>query len=181
MYKSIDQLKGIPDKYVTDFLEKINTTNVKKYYLAMEFNKISNPEFNDEHYYSLSMLNELNRQQLYTPQINNISMHMPSVPLLYRWNEIPKVSNNNQMIYFLFVLRIFLPQKKTICNSGNKHKACLANEDYCSCVHTYEFEIGDVVEFVIVDEGFTFQSNHPMHLHGHQFAVLAIQKVMFLE
>ena len=103
MYKSIDQLKGIPDKYVTDFLEKINTTNVKKYYLAMEFNKISNPEFNDEHYYSLSMLNELNRQQLYTPQINNISMHMPSVPLLYRWSEIPKVSNNNQMIYFLFV------------------------------------------------------------------------------
>ena len=24
----------------------------------------------------------------------------------------------------------------------------------------------DVVEFVVVDQGFTFKSNHPMHLHG---------------
>jgi L-ascorbate oxidase len=40
-----------------------------------------------------------------------------------------------------------------------------------------EFSIGDVVEFVVVDKGFTFQSNHPMHLHGHSFAVLAVNKL----
>jgi FtsP/CotA-like multicopper oxidase with cupredoxin domain len=64
-----------------------------------------------------------------------------------------------------------------VCNSENKDHVCPANTEFCSCIHTYEFKIGDVVEFVIVDEGFTFQSNHPMHLHGHQFAVLAVQKV----
>jgi hypothetical protein len=74
-----------------EFYQKINTTNVKKYYLAMEFNKINNPEYNDEHFYSLNMINGVKRQQLYTPQINNISMHMPSIPLLYKWNKIPKV------------------------------------------------------------------------------------------
>ena len=29
----------------------------------------------------------------------------------------------------------------------------------------------------MVDQGFTFQSNHPMHLHGTSFAVLAINKL----
>ena len=28
-----------------------------------------------------------------------------------------------------------------------------------------------------MDQGFTFQSNHPMHLHGHSFAVLAVNKL----
>ena len=37
--------------------------------------------------------------------------------------------------------------------------------------------MGDVVEFVIVDQGFTYQSNHPMHLHGSHYAVLAVGKL----
>ena len=82
--------------------------------------------------------------------------------------------------FFLLILLKFISTlKETICNSENKNQTCPPDADFCSCVHTYEFEIGDVVEFVIVDEGFTFQSNHPMHLHGHQFAVLAIQKVIY--
>ena len=63
-----------------------------------------------------------------------------------------------------------------MCNSLNKDHVC-EKDKFCSCLHSYEFDIGDVVEFVIVDEGFTFHSNHPMHLHGHSFAVLAIEKV----
>lgn len=51
------------------------------------------------------------------------------------------------------------------------------NKTFCSCLYTYEFELNDVVEFVIVDEGFTFQSNHPMHLHGHRYAVLGLDKL----
>ncbi len=38
--------------------------------------------------------------------------------------------------------------------------------------------MGDVVEFVIVDQGVTIQNtNHPMHLHGHSYAVLAVNKL----
>ena len=64
-----------------------------------------------------------------------------------------------------------------ICNHINKSEACSDPNEYCSCVYMLEFNIGDVVEFVIVDESIIFQSNHPMHLHGHSFAVLGIDKL----
>ena len=51
-----------------------------------------------------------------------------------------------------------------VCNDTDKHLKCKNNSDYCSCIYTLEFNLGDVVEFVVVDQGFTFQSNHPMHL-----------------
>ena len=34
-----------------------------------------------------------------------------------------------------------------------------------------------VAEFVIVDEGATFDASHPMHLHGHSFRVVSQRKV----
>lgn len=60
----------------------------------------------------------------------------------------------------------------------NKEKICPSNTtQYCSCVHVIELNLNDLVELVVVDEGFTFQSNHPMHLHGFRFAVIGIEKV----
>jgi len=50
-----------------------------------------------------------------------------------------------------------------ICNDSDKNIKCKNNKEYCSCIYLLEFDIDDVVEFVVVDEGFTFQSNHPMH------------------
>ena len=99
IYKSIDKLKSlITTQYDdnnnnnNDYFKMLNNSNkIKKYYLSMEFNKINNPEFENEKYYSLNMLNDTNRQLLFTPQINNISMHMPSIPLLYKWDTISKV------------------------------------------------------------------------------------------
>ena len=64
-----------------------------------------------------------------------------------------------------------------ICNHLNKNESCPKSSEYCSCIYTLEFDLGDVVEFVMVDQGFTFQSNHPMHLHGTNFAILAIDKL----
>jgi L-ascorbate oxidase len=73
----------------------------------------------------------------------------------------------------------FLIAKDLICNEVNSSASCGPGKPYCACIYTYEFELNEVVEFVIVDEGFTFQSNHPMHLHGHRFAVMGIEKVTF--
>ena len=64
-----------------------------------------------------------------------------------------------------------------ICSHVNKKKTCPIENQYCSCIYTLEFDLGEVVEFVIVDEGFTFHPNHPMHLHGISYAVLALKKV----
>jgi len=91
MFTSIDKLKSMISTRSDYYLTKIKSKNVKKYYLSMEFNKINNPEFENEKYYSLNMLNDSNRQLLFTPQINNISLHMPSIPLLYKWDTISKV------------------------------------------------------------------------------------------
>ena len=33
------------------------------------------------------------------------------------------------------------------------------------------------MEFVIIDEGVTFDASHPMHLHGHSFRVVSQKKL----
>jgi FtsP/CotA-like multicopper oxidase with cupredoxin domain len=122
--------------------------------MQQEFNKINNVEFQNPLYYPLTA----SSKKIFTPQINNISMMMPSSPLLYQWNDIPK---------------------GLICNQTNKNTVCPPNQsDYCSCIHVLEINLNELVELVIVDEGFTYQSNHPMHLHGYEFAVIGIEKVV---
>jgi len=80
----------------------------------------------------------------------------PEFPLLYEWDKV---------------------SREQMCNEEKKEHICPPNKEYCSCLYTYEFKLNQVVEFVIVDEGFTFQSNHPMHLHGHRYVVMGIDKV----
>ena len=38
-------------------------------------------------------------------------------------------------------------------------------------------DLDDTVEIVIIDEGVPFGGNHPIHLHGHHFRVVAMDKV----
>ena len=89
-YIVVDQLKAIIDEDTQKFFETINTPNVKKFYLGMDFNKIDNEEFFKEEY-SLNFTMSFGRNPLYTPQINDISLHLPSTPILYHWDYIPKV------------------------------------------------------------------------------------------
>lgn len=98
-------MRAILDRDVLNIYSKsINSTRpVKKFYLAMEFNKINNPEFQDERLYSLSMFDHFKRTPLYTPQINNISMVMPSVPILYEWDAVPQVA----LIEIILIIKIF--------------------------------------------------------------------------
>ncbi len=67
--------------------------------------------------------------------------------------------------------------KEMICNDSTKTNICSDNSKYCTCIYTFQLDLNDLVELVIVDEGFTFQSNHPMHLHGMPFAVLGVEKL----
>ncbi len=34
-----------------------------------------------------------------------------------------------------------------------------------------------VAEFVVIDEGVTFDASHPMHIHGYSFRVVALEKL----
>ena len=96
----VDELRSLVDAGISEFYEKINTTNAKRFYLGMEFNKINNEEFYNEHLYSLNMTMNLERNPLYTPQINDISLQLPFTPILYNWDQIPKVIVNIFVLYF---------------------------------------------------------------------------------
>ncbi len=91
LYTRINELKSVPSADGEELLRLINTTNVKKYYLSMEFNRINNDEFMDPTLYPLNIVMQFKRTPLYTPQINNISMMMPSAPVLYNWKNIERV------------------------------------------------------------------------------------------
>ena len=52
------------------------------------------------------------------------------------------------------------------------------NNSYCEYIHRLRVKKGDVVELILVDRGKYFNtSNHPIHLHGHYFHVLAVGQV----
>lgn len=90
--------------------------------------------------------------RLYTPQLNHISMKMPSSPLL-----------------------IDRPSPANFCNASSINETC--KEGYCECPHVLSVRKNAVVEIIIVDEGITFDANHPFHLHGHNFRVVGMRRL----
>ena len=67
------------------------TSKVKadvQYFVGFDFRKIDNPHF---HFASLYPLSSMNKNRLYTPQLNNISMEIPPSPPLYQMKDLPQV------------------------------------------------------------------------------------------
>ncbi|KAL8596343.1 hypothetical protein ACOMHN_067034 [Nucella lapillus] len=133
-----DTLKEIPDK---------------KFFVAMEFNKVDNFHYDMPGLYPLSDLPP--GKQLYSPQLNHISFLIPSVPLLTQFDEVD--------------------EEKQFCNAQTVQVHC--ETEYCECTHRLKVALGDVVEIIIVDEGVTFNANHPMHMHGYKYRVIGMDKV----
>ena len=52
----------------------------------------------------------------------------------------------------------------------------LSGADFCQCTHTLQVEMGDVVELVLIDEGYAYDVIHPFHIHGHSFYVVAMER-----
>ncbi|GFR76640.1 laccase-4-like, partial [Elysia marginata] len=50
-------------------------------------------------------------------------------------------------------------------------------KEWCSCLHKLDVSLGDLVELIVVDQGVTFNANHPMHLHGFKFRAVALDKL----
>uniref|UniRef100_T1JM48 Laccase n=1 Tax=Strigamia maritima TaxID=126957 RepID=T1JM48_STRMM len=122
-----------------------------QFHLAFDFNAIDNPHFHDPRYYSFFDPRLKANERLYTPQINGITFKMPSSPLL------------TQIGTYDF------------CNETTVQRNC--SNQFCSCVYVYEIPLYSLVELILVDNGYTFDANHPFHLHGHAFRVVAMDKV----
>lgn len=72
-------------------------------------------------------------QQLYSPQLNHISMKLPHFPLMPARHMI---------------------DQDTFCNSATlaaEGRNC--RQEYCQCPHVLEVPLNSTVELVIVDEG----------------------------
>ena len=50
-------------------------------------------------------------------------------------------------------------------------KLFFLGKDFCQCTHVLEVNLGDLVELVLIDEGYAYDVSHPFHLHGHSFYV----------
>jgi len=125
----------------------------RRFTFAMDFSRIDNPRFHNKDLYSLADVDPSDGNLL-TPQLNHITMIFPPAPALTQLVDIPK---------------------EMICNKASVGQNC--TDVFCSCIHLQKVALGDVVEMLVVDEGHPWNAGHPMHLHGHGFRVVAMDKL----
>ena len=175
----VDQVRSSElDSFSSSYTRKIAGNVNKKFFLALDMNVAKNPQVYDD----VTWKNINNEAEPWTsPQINNITFHMPYVPLIYQ---------NNKLANDMF------------CNQDNREQGgCSKNASaFCRCIHLLEINLNDVVEVIVVDGG-SQEENHPsnylyimirsvktefknsiflilkVHLHGQSFAVLGVEKV----
>ncbi|KAK9884425.1 hypothetical protein WA026_007272 [Henosepilachna vigintioctopunctata] len=124
------------------------------YYISYDFFLINNPHFYKPPFYDVNNVKK-KRMDSYTPQLNHISMKLLSVPIFSQRDEI---------------------NEELFCNETTvKYQDCRNN--FCSCPHVIQVKLNSVVELILIDNGFAFNSNHPFHLHGHAFRVVAMERV----
>ncbi|XP_067668418.1 uncharacterized protein [Haliotis asinina] len=121
----------------------------KKFYLTVDFNKIDNHRFHHELYYPMSAT----ESDLPMPQANNINNKEPPAPLLTQYHHVPQ--------------ELFCTPENTR-NCSNR---------YCECINILKVDLDDTVEIILIDEGSFTSTNHPFHLHGYNFRVVAMDKV----
>ncbi|KAJ8683446.1 hypothetical protein QAD02_019238 [Eretmocerus hayati] len=122
-----------------------------KIYIAFDFYHLDNYDFHRKDLYGYNQVST--NRSIGTMQMNHISLKMPSSPLMSQWADV---------------------DESTFCNSSTiKHNQCALKQ--CACTHVIQVKLNTVVELVLVDEGEFSKANHPLHLHGHFFRVVAVK------
>ncbi|XP_076673352.1 uncharacterized protein LOC143371730 [Andrena cerasifolii] len=143
---------SIPMLRAMDKNDKSNTKEPDyQFYVSYDFYKKDNPHFHRSKLYGFNQVKDTKR--VLTPQLNHISMRLPPVPLLSQRDSI---------------------DPSEFCNASTV-QGC--ERDYCSCTHVLQVALDSVVEIVLVDEGLAYDANHPFHLHGYQFRVIAMERI----
>lgn len=94
--------------------------------------------------------------RIYTPQINHITMKMPSTPAM--------------------LMKGF--QESTFCNETSlAAQGVNCKETFCECTHVLQIPLNSVVEMILIDEGVTYDANHMFHLHGNYFHVVGMDRL----
>nr|XP_029736390.1 L-ascorbate oxidase-like [Aedes albopictus]XP_029736391.1 L-ascorbate oxidase-like [Aedes albopictus] len=127
-----------------------------KFYVYYDFYAKDNPHFHVPDLYGFKdVINNTNR--LFTPQLNHISMRMPKIPMMPGKDEL---------------------DESRFCNASSlMEQGINCREEFCECSHVVQVPLNSTVEMVLIDEGFTFDANHPFHLHGHAFRVVGMERL----
>ncbi|XP_011645340.1 laccase-1-like isoform X2 [Pogonomyrmex barbatus] len=120
-----------------------------QFYISYDFYGKDNPNFHRKNLYGFQQA----KHKVFTPQLNHISMKLPPFPLLPERDLI---------------------KPDQFCNASTV-KGC--ENDYCACTHVLQVKLNSVVELVLIDEGVPYDANHPFHLHGYQFRVVAMERI----
>ncbi|XP_066591244.1 uncharacterized protein [Prorops nasuta] len=89
------------------------------------------------------------------PQINQLSFEFPPVPLLTQYKEV---------------------NKDMYCREDDDSaKTCISG--FCTCPYLYTVSKDDLVEIIFIDSSPLHSQDHPMHLHGYNFYVVAMESI----
>ncbi|XP_008204291.1 L-ascorbate oxidase [Nasonia vitripennis] len=144
------EILSIPNLEALDKNDAANTREPDhQFYISYDFYAKDNADFHRKDLYGFHQV----RQKVGTPQLNHISMKMPSFPLMSQTELI---------------------DSSAFCNASTV-EGC--ETDYCTCPHVLQVKLNSVVELVLVDEGLPYDANHPFHLHGHDFRVVAMERL----
>ncbi|KAL8565346.1 hypothetical protein ACOMHN_029041 [Nucella lapillus] len=145
-----DDLQFVLESNYTD--EKVDV----KYIIGMDYNNNDNTKYNNKDLYPVQTLKPSMFHS--TPVMDNITFITPPVPLLSEREDI---------------------DEDWFCNrtSLTNPEAC-RTQDLCMCVHVVRVPLNKVVELIVFHEGrFFAELGHNVHLHGHNFRLLGMEKL----
>ncbi|CAK8684994.1 unnamed protein product [Clavelina lepadiformis] len=131
--------------------EKMRDSPDEVHFIGLDFKKVDNPRFHHPNYYPIKGISRGNH--LYSPQLNNITFLSPPSPVLTQFAD----ANSSLM-----------------CDSSTGEN--VPDTEFRECSHVINMKKDRLVELVIFDEGVIFDAGHPMHLHGYNFAVIAMER-----
>ncbi|KAJ3627121.1 hypothetical protein MTP99_014525 [Tenebrio molitor] len=146
-YISLPQLHSL-DEWDESLQEKADF----QYYVSYDFYKMNHPVYHKESLYGFFNVTNAS-QQILTPQLNYISMKLQSFPLLPQRHQI---------------------EENMLCNETSVENC---ENQYCECTHVVNIPLNTIVEMVLIDKGYAYDANHPFHLHGHSFRVVAMERI----
>ena len=124
-----------------------------KFYLSYDFYAKDNPLFHASNLYGF---HQSTFGRVYTPQINHITMKMPSTPAMLAKGLLESSFCNETML---------------------ADQGINCQETFCECTHVLQIPVKSVVEMILIDEGVTYDANHMFHLHGHYFHVVGMDRL----
>lgn len=130
----------------------LKPTPDRRVILSFDFYRKDNPHLYKKGSYGFHEVAH-KKEQVLTPQLNHVSLILPPFPLLSQYSDL---------------------KKGMLCSQQNL-KNC--SKKFCECINIIELKLGEVVELILIDIGKAYDANHPFHLHGHAFRVVAMERV----